>query len=109
MVYKCTDCGQSLWQDDCVWVSRGGASQIIVCPDCEASVRKRIGDVEEAIFEALPMDGSLSREELVTETEYDSDEVQNALRHLIDMSYLGTTPGWDYRLGTKGREKKEEL
>lgn len=109
MVYKCTECSQSLWAEDCPRAYPGGGSGVIVCPDCEAKVRKEIGDVETAIFKTLPKKDSLSKSELVAQTRFDADEIQNALRHLIDMGYIGTTPGWDYRLGTKGREKQSEL
>lgn len=109
MVYKCIECGQSLWSDDCTRSYANGGSGVIVCPDCEAGVRKEIGAVEKAIFKTLPKRDSLSKQELVSQTSFSEYEIKNALRHLIDMGYMGTTPGWDYRLGTRGREKKQKI
>lgn len=109
MVYECSDCGSTWWNDECPVVYKDGGSGVIVCPACEGGLKMVIGEVEEAIILALPEKDALSKGDLVTETGYDADTVQNALRHLLDMSYMGTTPKWKYCLGTKGREKQAEL
>lgn len=109
MVYECINCGSTWWNDDCSYVYKHGGSGVIVCPSCEGGLKKKVGDVETAIIDAIPSDSSLSLGELITETGYERQVVKNALRHLIDMGYLGTTPKWRYCLGTKGREKKSEL
>jgi len=107
MVFECTNCEQEVWSDDCkVSYSSGGG--VIVCPDCEASVNRVIGEVEVGIFEAMPEDGAISVSELSGEVGVDKEIIRRSLSHLVDMGYVGTTAEWQFRLGTKGKEKKQE-
>lgn len=109
MVYKCNSCGESWWSEDCPTEYKGGGSGVIVCPECSGGLSRVVGAVEKSILVTLVDDDPLSLTALVRETEYDENVVRNALRHLLDMGYLGTTPGWDYRLGTRGREKAKKI
>jgi DNA-binding IclR family transcriptional regulator len=80
-----------------------------VCPKCEASVNKTIGEVETKILTTLPVEGSLSLDTLTTKTNFKRETIKEALRHLIDMGYLTTTPKWNYSLGTKGKKEKAKI
>lgn len=104
MSYQCSDCGEYWWSDDCPHKYSGGGSGYIVCPECESSVSMVVGPTEEKILEELAVTEPLSKVELSNRLDIDEEIVNNALRHLIDMHYIGTTPGWDYKRGTKGRE-----
>lgn len=108
MVYKCCDCGGEWWREDCSREYFGG-SGIIVCPDCEGSLKKEIGDVEEAIMGVLSNQGECSKDKISSLTGFSEEEVVNALKHLLDLSYVGATSKWNYRLGTKGREHMNSL
>lgn len=104
MSYECSECGEYWWSDDCSTKYSGGGSGYIVCPECESSVKMVIGPVEEGILGELAEDEPLSRSSLTDRLSIEEEIVNKALRHLIDMHYIGTTPEWDYTRGTKGRE-----
>lgn len=108
MVYICDACGQEWWRNDCETKYNGG-SGFFICPDCGETVTKSIGEIETRILTTLPDDGSLSKTELANKTSTPEIEIANALKHLVDMSYLGTTPGWQYTLYSNGKDKKQEL
>jgi DNA-directed RNA polymerase subunit RPC12/RpoP len=108
MVFKCTNCEVEVWSDECEMGYFGG-SGVIVCPECSSSLNRVVGEVEKAIFKAIPSDGSISASELSGETGIEQETIKRSLSHLIDMGYFGTTAEWQYRLGTKGREKKKEI
>lgn len=106
MVYKCASCDNECWSDEAPYSYKDGGSGVIVCPECEGPLNMVRGEIEESILQTLAEDDeAMSMTGLSNETGYQKDVVRNSLRHLIDMGYIGTTPGWDYRLSTKAREK----
>lgn len=104
MSYECSNCGEYWWSDDCPREYSGGGSGYIVCPDCGGNLKMVIGPVEEDILEAMARDEPLSQNQIANRTDIDKEVVSDALRHLIDMHYVGSTPNWNYKRGSKGRE-----
>lgn len=104
MSYECSGCGEYWWSDDCPYTYQDGGSGYIICPECESGLKMVIGPVEEDLLDAMSKKEPLGQRELANKTGHDEEVVSNGLRHLIDMHYIATTPGWDYKRGTKGKE-----
>lgn len=104
MVYQCTSCGYNGYRDTIDVDAGYGTFQ---CPDCGDPVKKVLGRVEEEILETLAEnDSEMGRRELANKTGFVDITVKYALKHLLQMGYLG--PGGRismYRLSTKAREE----
>lgn len=69
----------------------------------------KIGETEKSLFSVLTYDSATSTSEMAAKTPYNYDTIENALSHLIDMSYIHSTPDWDYILTKQGKQKKQDL
>jgi hypothetical protein len=108
-MFQCRSCNDYMWDDESEYMYLSSGSGQLACPACESPVKKVVGPVDEEIVKTLPDSGSLSVSELIEKTGHSEEIVTESLRHLIDMSYVMSTPNWEYSLGDNGRKLKESL